>query len=278
MSRKKRSKKRYVPPSVQARQQRKQAEAKATSSKRWWWIGGGAAAVVIVATVALWFTVGPGKAGAPTPTLASAPTPRPTPTPIAASSYEPPVERDGMYSAPPEMQIDPAKTYYATISTAKGNIVLELFADKAPITVNNFVFLARDGFYDNTTFHRVLAGFMAQGGDPTGTGSGGPGYRFADEFHPELKHDSPGILSMANSGPDTNGSQFFITYEPTPWLDGYDETGALKDCASPQVSCHAVFGRVIEGMDVLESLTLRDPSQSPGFYGDIIETISITEE
>jgi cyclophilin family peptidyl-prolyl cis-trans isomerase len=224
--------------------------------------------------------VGPGKPGAatPAPTLMSAPTLRPTPTPMAASEYSPPVERDGMYSAPPEMQIDPEQMYYATISTAKGDIVLELFADKAPVTVNNFVFLAREGYYDNTTFHRVLVGFMAQGGDPTGTGRGGPGYTFADEFHPELKHDRPGILSMANSGPDTNGSQFFITYEPTPWLDGYDEAGTLKDCADPQVSCHAVFGQVIEGMDVLESLTPRDPNQSPGFYGDIIESISITEE
>lgn len=281
MSRKKKhSKKKYVPPSVQARQQRKQAQVEAASARRRWWIGGGVATVVIVAAVALWFTVGPGKPGSqtPTPTLASAPTPRPTPTPMAASSYKPPVERDGMYSAPPEMQIDPEKKYYASISTAKGDIVLELFADKVPVTVNNFVFLAREGFYDNTTFHRVLAGFMAQAGDPTGTGSGGPGYRFADEFHPELKHDRPGILSMANSGPDTNGSQFFITYEPTPWLDGYDEAGTLKDCADPQASCHAVFGQVIEGMDVLESLTLRDPSQSPSFYGDIIETITITEE
>jgi cyclophilin family peptidyl-prolyl cis-trans isomerase len=160
------------------------------------------------------------------------------------------------------MQIDPEKKYYATISTAKGDIVLELFADKVPVTVNNFVFLAREGFYDNTTFHRVLVSFMAQGGDPTGTGRGGPGYRFADEFHPDLKHDRPGILSMANSGPDTNGSQFFITYAPTDWLDGH----------------HAVFGQVVEGMDVLESLTLRDPDQSPDFYGDIIETITITEE
>ncbi len=116
------------------------------------------------------------------------------------------------YSAPPEMVIDPSKRYTATINTDKGDIVIELFADKAPRTVNNFVFLARDGFYDGVTFHRVIDGFMAQGGDPTGTGSGGPGYKFADEFHPALKHDGAGILSMANAGPDTNGSQFFITH------------------------------------------------------------------
>jgi peptidylprolyl isomerase/peptidyl-prolyl cis-trans isomerase B (cyclophilin B) len=256
---KKGSKKRYVPPSVQARQQRKQAEAQAVATRRRWLIGSGVALIVLVTLAVLWFTVGPGKSG-------------------AGDSYVPPVERDGMYSAPPEMQIDPEKEYYATISTAKGDIVLELFADRAPVTVNNFVFLAREGFYDNTMFHRVLAGFMAQGGDPTGTGRGGPGYAFADEFHPDLRHDRPGILSMANSGPGTNGSQFFITYEATPWLDGYDEMGAPKDCANSQVSCHAVFGHVVEGMDVLESLTPRDPTQSPDFYGDIIETIVITEE
>ena len=105
------------------------------------------------------------------------------------------------YSAPPEMVIDPSKRYTATISTDNGDIVIELFADKAPRTVNNFVFLARDGYYDGVTFHRVIKGFMAQGGDPTGSGSGGPGYKFADEFHPALKHDEPGILSMANAGP-----------------------------------------------------------------------------
>jgi peptidylprolyl isomerase/peptidyl-prolyl cis-trans isomerase B (cyclophilin B) len=159
------------------------------------------------------------------------------------------------------MDINLNKTYVATIETEKGDIVIELFAGKAPNTVNNFVFLARQGFYDDTTFHRVLKDFMAQAGDPTGTGSGGPGYRFRDEFHPTLKHDGPGILSMANAGPNTNGSQFFITYKDTSWLDGR----------------HAVFGRVTEGMDVLESLTLRDPSQRPAFPGDKIKTIRIEE-
>ncbi len=139
------------------------------------------------------------------------------------------------WSSAPEMQIDPAKKYTATMSTEKGDIVLALFADKTPKTVNNFVFLAREGFYDNITFHRVIDDFMAQGGDPTGTGRGGPGYRFEDEFDPTLKHDKPGILSMANAGPGTNGSQFFITHVPTPWLDGK----------------HSVFGEVTEGMDVL---------------------------
>jgi cyclophilin family peptidyl-prolyl cis-trans isomerase len=182
-----------------------------------------------------------------------------------------------MYVASPPLEIDSGKTYQATLETEKGDVVVDLFADKAPNTVNNFVFLAREGFYDNTTFHRVLPGFMAQAGDPTGTGSGGPGYQFPDEFHPELKHDEPGVLSMANRGPDTNGSQFFITYGPTPWLDAYDDAGNLKDCQRSDVACHGVFGRVIEGMDVVEALTPRDPSQNPDFSGDLIRVVRIHE-
>ena len=143
-----------------------------------------------------------------------------------------------MYSSPPKMQIDPDKTYTATFVTEKGDIVINLFADKAPKTVNNFVFLAREGYYDDTTFHRVIPDFMTQGGDPTGTGRGGPGYRFEDEFHPELKHSKPGILSMANAGPNTNGSQFFITVAPTPHLDNR----------------HSVFGEVVGGMDVVQKI------------------------
>ncbi len=149
------------------------------------------------------------------------------------------------WNTPPEMQIDPKKKYKARIDTDKGTIVAELFADRVPKTVNNFVFLAREGFYDGTVFHRVINDFMAQGGDPTGTGTGGPGYRFADEFHPSLKHDKPGMLSMANAGPGTNGSQFFITHVPTPWLD----------------KKHSIFGQVVEGMDVLMSIPARDPNQ-----------------
>jgi cyclophilin family peptidyl-prolyl cis-trans isomerase len=160
------------------------------------------------------------------------------------------------------MIIDPSKSYRATIVTEKGNIVVALYADRAPNTVNNFVFLAREGFYDNTTFHRVIPGFMAQAGDPTGTGSGGPGYAFADEFDPSLRHDGPGVLSMANAGANTNGSQFFITYEATPWLDDK----------------HSVFGQVVEGMDVLDSLNPRDPQQNPDYPGDTILTIVIQEE
>jgi cyclophilin family peptidyl-prolyl cis-trans isomerase len=185
---------------------------------------------------------------------------------------------DRQYAAPPETVIDPEKQYRATIETEKGDIVVELDAERAPATVNNFVFLAREGWYDGATFFRVLPEFMAQTGDPTNSGLGGPGYRFPDEFHPDLKHDSPGVLSMANSGPDTNGSQFFITYAPVPWLDAYDENGELRDCQQQEVSCHAVFGRVIEGLDVLEALTSRDPSQNPDLpLGDRIISIEIEE-
>lgn len=167
------------------------------------------------------------------------------------------------WDAPPPMTIDPNKRYTATIETTKGKMVVELFAKQVPKTINNFVFLSRQGFYNGTTFHRVLPGFMAQGGDPTGTGAGGPGYEFGDEFSPTLKHDSPGILSMANAGPNTNGSQFFITYVPTPWLDGR----------------HSVFGKVVEGQSVLNALAPRDPSRSPNAPpGEKILNITIQEQ
>ena len=143
------------------------------------------------------------------------------------------------------MQIDPARTYQATIQIDSGDIVVDLWADRAPRTVNNFVFLARQGFFDGVIFHRVIKNFMVQGGDPTGTGTGGPGYQFEDEFHPELRHDGPGVLSMANAGPNTNGSQFFITHVATPWLD----------------SKHSVFGRVAFGMKTIMAIPERDPSK-----------------
>lgn len=169
-------------------------------------------------------------------------------------------ELERMYPTAPEMQIEPSKTCTATIVTERGDIVVNLFADKATKTVNNFVFLAREGFYDNTTFHRVIPGFMAQGGDPTGTGTGGPGYTFEDEFHPDLRHDSAGILSMANGGPNTNGSQFFITHGPTPHLDDK----------------HSVFGKVADqaSLDMLMSIRERDPQTDPN-PGDVITTIKI---
>jgi cyclophilin family peptidyl-prolyl cis-trans isomerase len=165
------------------------------------------------------------------------------------------------WSSPPKMQIDPQKRYSAVMDTAKGEIVIELFGDKTPVTVNNFVFLSQQGYYDGTLFHRVIQDFMAQGGDPTGTGRGGPGYQFADEFNPSLRHDKPGVLSMANAGPNTNGSQFFITHVPTPWLDGK----------------HSVFGQVTKGMDVLLSIPPRDP-QRPNAPGVQLNSITILEE
>jgi cyclophilin family peptidyl-prolyl cis-trans isomerase len=162
----------------------------------------------------------------------------------------------------PAMTLMPGARYSAVLHTDKGEIEVELFQDQAPITVNNFVFLARKGFYSGVTFHRVIPGFMAQTGDPTGTGSGGPGYTFCDEFSPSLRHNAEGILSMANRGPSTNGSQFFITYAPTPHLDGR----------------HTVFGRVTRGMDVVRQITPRDPGARPTPPpGDKISRIDIVE-
>jgi cyclophilin family peptidyl-prolyl cis-trans isomerase len=166
------------------------------------------------------------------------------------------------YASQPQMGIDPNKRYLATFHTTKGDFTAELFAKQAPVTVNNFVFLARDGFYDGVTFHRVIRDFMAQGGDPTGTGTGGPGYKFDDEPGAlALKHDSGGILSMANAGRNTNGSQFFITFGPTPHLNGK----------------HGVFGKVVQGMDVVNSLRERDPGRDRQ-PGDAIQSIEIREQ
>jgi cyclophilin family peptidyl-prolyl cis-trans isomerase len=162
--------------------------------------------------------------------------------------------------APPSGALDTSKAYTATFKTQRGDFTVELYADRAPRTVENFVNLARAGFYDGTTFHRVIPGFMAQGGDPTGTGTGGPGYQFEDEFHPSLRHDGAGTLSMANAGAGTNGSQFFITYGPTPHLDDR----------------HSVFGKVTDGMDVVLSIRERDPGRDRE-PGDRIETIEINE-
>ena len=163
------------------------------------------------------------------------------------------------WNTAPKMEIDSKKTYTATMHTDVGDITIHLHADKTPKTVNNFVFLARQGFYDNTIFHRVIADFMAQGGDPTGTGRGGPGYQFSDEFHPSLRHDKPGVLSMANAGPGTNGSQFFITHVPTSWLDNK----------------HSVFGQVTKGLDVLMKIAPRDPGRPDA---PAVHLLSITIE
>ena len=172
-----------------------------------------------------------------------------------------PAERNGMFPEAPAMTIDPTKFYYATLKTERGDIRVQLFADRAPVTVNNFVFLAREGFYNDTTFHRVLEAFMAQAGDPTGTGSGGPGYQFADEFYPGGDFDRPYLLAMANAGPATNGSQFFITFIPTDWLNGL----------------HTIFGEVIAGQEVVDSLTLRDPNSGTTEPGDTLFTVLIEE-
>ncbi len=170
--------------------------------------------------------------------------------------------RNDYYSAAPEMTIDTAKSYEAVIRMANGGEMrFRLFDDEAPITVNNFVYLANQGFYDGTTFHRVLQDFMAQGGDPSGTGSGGPGYTFEDETDNGLTFDRRGLLAMANSGPDTNGSQFFITFAPATHLDGL----------------HTIFGELTEGDDVLSSITLRDPDTATA-PGDAIEEIVIFEQ
>ena len=200
------------------------------TSKIWWCIGGIAAALLLSAA-ALSCTAG--KPAMPTN----------------------PTERNNMYSEPPEIQIDPSKTYVAAISTAQGDIVVQLDASAAPLTVNNFVFLAKQGFYDNLTFHRVEPGFVIQGGDPTGTGAGGPGYTVPAEI--QLPHVE-GAIAMARRSDEVNptrassGSQFYITLAPTPFLDG----------------AYTVFGQAIEGMDVVQSIAI----------GDVIQKITITEE
>jgi cyclophilin family peptidyl-prolyl cis-trans isomerase len=163
------------------------------------------------------------------------------------------------WTTPPAMQIDPKKQYKGRMETDKGTMVIELFAEKTPLTVNNFVFLSREGYYDGVIFHRVIDNFMVQGGDPTGTGRGGPGYKFGDEFDSSLKHDKQGVLSMANAGPGTNGSQFFITHGPTPHLNGK----------------HTVFGQVVEGLDVLMSIPARDPGN---VNAPAVKIISVTIE
>ena len=176
-------------------------------------------------------------------------------------------QNDGKhYDEAPPMTIDTEAAYFATFKMENGEeFLVELYADKSPITVNNFVFLARDGYYDNTTFHRVLEDFMAQGGDPSGTGNGDmgkyPGYQFENE-NSDLTFDKEGVVAMANAGPDTNGSQFFITFLPTPFLDGG----------------YTIFGQVIEGMDVVHNITRRDPQHSPDFEGDLIISVTIEEK
>ena len=172
-----------------------------------------------------------------------------------------PLLRNNLYLSPPPNALDDDTQYEAIIVTSDGSMTFELYANEAPQAVNNFVSLSRDGFYDGLTFHRVLEGFMAQGGDPTGIGTGSPGYRFEDEVDPNLIFDSRGILAMANSGPDTNGSQFFITFVPTPHLDGN----------------YTIFGKLIDGDTVLSAIDLRDPA-NPDNRGQKILEIQIQEK
>jgi cyclophilin family peptidyl-prolyl cis-trans isomerase len=168
---------------------------------------------------------------------------------------------DQYNEAPPQL-IDETKSYFANFKMEKGGeFVVQLYPDKAPITVNSFVFLSCKGFFDGLTFHRVLDGFMAQGGDPQGTGMGGPGYQFVSEIS-DLKFDKPGVMAMANSGPDTNGSQFFITFDQADFLNGG----------------YTIFGQVTEGMDVVNGITRRDPDTNPTFEGDKIQSVTITME
>ncbi|WP_034342266.1 peptidylprolyl isomerase [Deinococcus misasensis] len=174
-------------------------------------------------------------------------------------------ERKTRFSDAPELGdgIEPGKQYKAVFETNKGRIVIDLYAEQVPVTVNNFVFLIRNHYYDGIVFHRVLEDFMAQTGDPTGTGSGGPGYSFEDEFDADLRHRGKGVLSMANRGPNTNGSQLFITFVDTPWLDGK----------------HAVFGRVSEGLNVLDKLQRIDPQRPSAFIQpDRIEQAYVVEK
>jgi cyclophilin family peptidyl-prolyl cis-trans isomerase len=199
-------------------------------------------------------TPAPVTPATPAPLATTAGLPATPAGPVPTVSYK-------QWPAAPAMAIDPSKIYVATLKTAKGDIVVELLADKAPVTVNNFVFLAKQGFYDNTTFHRVIAGNFAQGGDPSASGTGGPGYSFSDEFNPTLRFEEPGLLAMANSGPDTNGSQFFITFIAEPQLTGL----------------HTIFGKVIKGLDVAMGLTARDPQTNPTGPGDALISVQVTE-
>ncbi len=225
--------------------------------------------VIIVGVIAIiWFAVsytGKGAAGVPTLSADAAAATEAARQPAAAQDAQQPAapaNAPKQYDSAPPMTIDTAKQYFATFKMAKGGeFVIQLYPDKAPITVNSFVFLAKEGFYNGTTFHRVLEGFMAQGGDPTGTGGGGPGYQFQNELN-DLMFDKPGVVAMANAGPDTNGSQFFIMFGPY----GLSE------------SDYTIFGQVTSGMDVVNGITRRDPQMAPSFDGDMVESVTITEK
>src|SRR5512141_126960 len=211
----------------------------------------GIVVIVLLIVAAIWLAVRAATPSAP----ASPASPGAEPTPFTQNGVK-------QWSAAPPMTIDKSKQYFATVKMQKGGeFVIQLFPDKAPITVNSFVFLARQHFFDGVTFHRVLEGFMAQGGDPTGTGGGGPGYEFVNEDS-DLIFDKEGVVAMANAGRDTNGSQFFITFGPADFLNGG----------------YTIFGQVVDGMDVVNNITRRDPEQNPTFDGDAMESVTITME
>ncbi len=206
--------------------------------------------VLLVTAVVIWLVVS---------------SPQAKPVELQTSTAESPIPElvgTKQYSGAPPMLIDVTKEYFATVKMAKGGeFVIQLYPDKAPVTVNSFIFLARQGFFDGLTFHRVLKSFMAQGGDPTGTGGSGPGYQFANEAN-DLSFDKAGVVAMANAGRDTNGSQFFIMFGPY----GLAEND------------YTIFGQVVSGLDVVNAITLRDPNNNPNYSGDAIASISITEK
>jgi peptidylprolyl isomerase len=205
------------------------------------WIGIGVVLVILIA--AAWLYVRSQQAARPAATEAANASPK-------------------QWASAPPMTIDATKQYFATVKMAKGGeFVIQLYPDKAPIAVNSFVFLANQHYFDGVTFHRVLEGFMAQGGDPTGSGTGGPGYQFQNEDS-DLTFDKAGVVAMANAGRDTNGSQFFITFAPQSRLNGG----------------YTIFGQVVSGMDVVNSIKLRDPDQNPTYTGDAIQSVTIQEK
>jgi peptidylprolyl isomerase len=233
--------------SQRTKQERRAARARAKLARQLTFWG----VIILVAIFAIWMIIKGMK-----PTLdSSQETVKSGPTPMLVGTKQ--------YSSAPPMLIDINKKYYATVRMAKGGeFVIQLFPDKAPNTVNSFVFLARNGYYDSVTFHRVLEGFMAQTGDPTGTGGGNPGFSFGNEVN-DLAYDKAGVVGMANTGqPNSNGSQFFIMFGPY----GLSEAD------------YTIFGQVISGMDVVNEITRRDPSKNPDYSGDVIESIRITEK
>ncbi len=229
-----------------ARKNRRNAKVQSPSglsSIQW----AGITVIVVIIAVAAWYFV-------------TSQQPAQTSSAQTSAAVAAPTANNLQWSSPPPMTIDTTKQYFATVKMAKGGeFVIQLYPDKAPITVNSFVFLAQQGFYNGTTFHRVIDGFMAQGGDPTGTGTGGPGYQFVNEKN-DLAFDKPGVVAMANSGPNTNGSQFFIMFGSY----GLSE------------SDYTIFGQVISGMDVVNGITRRDPQTNPTSPGDAMASVTIS--